>query len=435
MLTYLGAVDHDGKAVLGFDITKKPSTTPVVWDNIFSLCQDGRQQVISYTPSKNGTRVLISPVTAGEIYTLKIQADFDVEIAGLQNSKSADSVEYTFALPLMVFKEYPSIADADHTIYKNFRTLGLGNQPFVVTEKIDGANFSFWTNGDSLKVAKRSRWILDDEDFYGHKPVADKYSPLVTALYHNMVAHGRCVQGDTVTVFGELYGGKKLQQRIHYRDDMDFMAFDLYINGVPQPHDVFTSILADSGIPTVPVILGLNEQGLSAPSALQLATCMLADQACSPNPLTLTTALQLKPVFQSCIVHSDQPVTGEGFVIRSESGRRYILKNKNPEHNNGHRYFSPPLVTFEGETRATFDRLVGNVKSTFENQKSAGTFDEVKDDDFRKLTGKVVGTALSQFGNTKLVKKIPEWKNMEVELQAVAAQLIRLDLLQRSKSI
>ena len=59
---------------------------------------------------------------------------------------------------------------------------------WVVTEKVHGANFSFWMTEEHLSVegiglcsavvikcAKRSGWIEDDEKFFNYKPVLEKY--------------------------------------------------------------------------------------------------------------------------------------------------------------------------------------------------------------------------------------------------------------------
>lgn len=458
VLTYLGAINHNGSIVLGFDITEKPSTIDIVWEDILSLYKGDQLIECTCKLSDDKNRILVTPIEVGQHYTVKISATHNIKTLGLEGSKTESEgfSEYSFTLPTMVFKKYPSIADANSSNYKSLYKLGLGAQPFVVTEKINGANFSFWTDDESLKVAKRSRWLFDDEDFYSHKAVVEKYSPHVRELYGKMVREGKCAKGDTITVFGELYGGDKLQSRIPYQDHMDFIAFDIFINGEPAPYDEFITLLTGEiegetevvKIPVAPEILDLRAppargEDSSESVSPQLAACILTGEACASQPLTLTSALRLKPVFQSCIAKAapGKPVSAEGFVIRSASGRRYILKNKNPEHNQIYDeekevmkklpYFSPTAVTFSDEAKITLKSLKRKVRATFEDQKEAGTFLNAEDSNFKQLTGQMVGTALK---GLEVNKKTSEWKKMEVELQALSARFIRTHISEQTKA-
>lgn len=59
---------------------------------------------------------------------------------------------------------------------------------WVVTEKVHGANFSFWVYKDvdtkeiDIKCAKRSGWIEEDEKFFNYKSVLEKYRPMLEKL-------------------------------------------------------------------------------------------------------------------------------------------------------------------------------------------------------------------------------------------------------------
>lgn len=95
---------------------------------------------------------------------------------------------------------------------------------WVVTEKVHGANFSFWVykNLESgkidIKCAKRSGWIKDGENFFNYKLVLEKYRPMLEKL--------RDDQLDDFVIYGELFGGN-IQSGMCYKIEQDFVAFDM----------------------------------------------------------------------------------------------------------------------------------------------------------------------------------------------------------------
>ncbi|GAJ06182.1 unnamed protein product, partial [marine sediment metagenome] len=68
---------------------------------------------------------------------------------------------------------------------------------WVVTEKIHGANFSFWYDGKKLRMAKRTAWIADDASFFGIQNLKENLIEKVKRL------HGLFRELDYVAVFGE----------------------------------------------------------------------------------------------------------------------------------------------------------------------------------------------------------------------------------------
>ena len=80
---------------------------------------------------------------------------------------------------------------------------------WVVTEKIHGANFSFHTNGELVRVARRRGFIRDDERFFDyrtgkfmktHPNKVQKIYTLVTKILNEKDI-------EQVSVYGELFGG------------------------------------------------------------------------------------------------------------------------------------------------------------------------------------------------------------------------------------
>ena len=95
---------------------------------------------------------------------------------------------------------------------------------WVVTEKVHGANFSFWvyknveTKEINIKCAKRSGWIEEGEKFFNYKSVLEKYRPMLEKLRGDVL--------DNFVIYGELFGGN-IQSGMCYSLEQDFVAFDM----------------------------------------------------------------------------------------------------------------------------------------------------------------------------------------------------------------
>lgn len=153
------------------------------------------------------------------------------------------------------FKKFPSLENTYRQKDVDMvETLGYHNEEYIVTEKVHGANFSFWLSEvDSelnIRCAKRSGWIEDDEKFFNYKPVLEKYRDSLERLfYHLSGTHGY----ETIVVYGELYGGN-IQSGMCYKEDQDFIAFDLVCDGVARTKTVSLRMLNGFDIPTTPII-------------------------------------------------------------------------------------------------------------------------------------------------------------------------------------
>lgn len=117
---------------------------------------------------------------------------------------------------------------------------------WIVTEKIHGANFSFWCDGEEVKVASRSQFV--DGTFYNCQAVINRYSDKVLRLTKGLAA-----EGQTLVIYGELFGGN-IQKEVQY-GEKDFRAFDVVLDGVPQQKTKnLINCLTESGIPFTPVL-------------------------------------------------------------------------------------------------------------------------------------------------------------------------------------
>lgn len=157
----------------------------------------------------------------------------------------------------MQFIKFPSLENTyrqkeiDHCLMteQHYKEQGISTN-WVVTEKVHGANYSFWVTSDEneikVQVAKRTSFISEDEKFFNHKPVLENYTQNMIKLYQ----HLEC---ETLVVYGELFGGN-IQSGMSYPLEQDFVAFDVKIDGVDQDKIGIFEVLRIFNIPTSPVI-------------------------------------------------------------------------------------------------------------------------------------------------------------------------------------
>jgi len=165
-------------------------------------------------------------------------------------------------------------------------TNGLGVLPkqvmkdkWVVLEKIHGANFSFVINGNNVKAAKRTGFL--DENFFGVQAsglIESLQKPCLKA-YQAIIKENPNI--DTVTIFGELFGGLYkhsdvpavegvhfVQVEIQYCPQLAFKAYDILVSGPSLPpdyldYDKVMEVLGDAGIDYItPYLIGTMEQAL-----------------------------------------------------------------------------------------------------------------------------------------------------------------------------
>ena len=143
----------------------------------------------------------------------------------------------------MIFKTYNSIENAYQTrVIDQIRLQGFGDEVFIVQEKVHGANFSFFTDGKEIKIAKRTAFIEKDEKFYNAHQMLERYRKNVIDLFEKVkTIHPNL---ETVVIYGELFGGGykhkevepvkdaiKVQKGVEYAPHNEFYAFDIKLNG------------------------------------------------------------------------------------------------------------------------------------------------------------------------------------------------------------
>lgn len=145
----------------------------------------------------------------------------------------------------MQFKKFSSLENTYRTnLIEKVIEEGIPTNDWIVTEKVDGANFSFWCDGEEVEVASRNQFV--DDTFYGCQEVIDEIAPKILAF---------CSDNNTqIIIYGELYGDG-IQKRVNY-GKKSFVAFDVHCANSDTPVDKeFAIDLCERiGIPFAPVI-------------------------------------------------------------------------------------------------------------------------------------------------------------------------------------
>ena len=202
----------------------------------------------------------------------------------------------------MEFTKYASLENTYRTatIQKVIQE-GLHDGAYVVTEKVHGANYTLQSDGETVVACRRTGIIPQGEKFYNHLPVFEKYASSVLVMVKDNFPLS------VVRVVGELYG-KGVQKEIVYKDEQDFIVFDIFVDNVPLPNYNVTMLCEDYNIPKVPTIfLGSFEEALLVNNGFETLLSFITD------PTNIMEGVVIKPV------------TPKFF----KNGSMVIFKNKN----------------------------------------------------------------------------------------------------------
>ncbi|CAG8606874.1 15263_t:CDS:2 [Cetraspora pellucida] len=158
------------------------------------------------------------------------------------------------------FVPYESIENSYNLVTINHFTK---EDVWIATEKIHGANFSFFTNGHEIKCARRNGFIAPDEDFYNYQSMLAKYTLQILSL-HKLMLSKNLIRGEMIIIYGELFGGKyphpditkdvkeksyPIQRGVFYSPKIEFIAFDLFDGVDLLDFDIMKELLKVSDIP------------------------------------------------------------------------------------------------------------------------------------------------------------------------------------------
>jgi len=140
----------------------------------------------------------------------------------------------------------------------------LDGQDYVITEKIDGANFQLiFTKGEDLRFGSRNNELdITDNFFDFQNAVLVQYADNIEMLQEYV---DTCHAVDQIQLFGELFGGG-IQRRINYGPEKQYLPFHMRVDGRPVSYDDAWMVMSTAGIDSgwwVPI--------LTAPANLEAA--------------------------------------------------------------------------------------------------------------------------------------------------------------------
>lgn len=118
-------------------------------------------------------------------------------------------------------------------------------QEWIATEKIHGANFSFWWDKENgVRVASRTQFV--DGSFFSCTDVINRHSVDFEDYCKDFLPDS------TVVVYGELFGGN-IQKEVKYGEKR-FAAFDIVIDGSPLSKLEAFKLASVMGFATTPIL-------------------------------------------------------------------------------------------------------------------------------------------------------------------------------------
>jgi len=302
----------------------------------------------------------------------------------------------------MEFRKFSSLENTYRTnLLEKIQYEGKDGGLWIATEKLHGANFSFWCDGTEVKVASRTQFV--DGTFYNCQAVINKYSDAVLNLFHILTGEHK-----EIIIYGELFGGN-VQKEVEY-GEKDFRAFDLVVDGSPVNKEKVYQLFSLLGtIPFVPVIhIG-----------------------------TFAECLALSNTFRSKLTPEgyEEDNTSEGLVIEPvepnwfNNGSRIYFKNKTEGFSEKKRKPKEHIVfeLSDEESELMNELLTYNTTQRVSNVISK--IGQVTNKDFGKILGLTTQDLLEEF--TKETEQDPKliaednWKAFLKLLQAEVGKEVR----------
>ena len=176
------------------------------------------------------------------------------------------------------FFSYPDIENSyQQGFIDKIKEAGYGEIPYLITEKIHGANsqIEYDVTTEEFLYGNRSKFLAEDEKFYNLQKCLKKYEDSVKKL-SRILKKDLAVMGQqlkTVIVYGEIFGGTyphedvqkdrngiKVQKGVFYSPSNDWLAFDVAYTVFGSDNRYFLSgnrffsLCVVSGIDVVPVL-------------------------------------------------------------------------------------------------------------------------------------------------------------------------------------
>lgn len=301
----------------------------------------------------------------------------------------------------MEFKKFSSLENTyRQNLIDKVHYEGKDGGLWMVTEKIHGANFSFWCDGKEVKTASRTQFV--DGTFYNCQAVINRYSQGVLETWASV-----CKEGDVLTIYGELFGGN-VQKEVQY-GEKDFKGFDVAINGEIQEKSTAFSIIRFASICTVPVLrTGTFAECMSLPNTFK-------------SWLT-PKGFEGENISEGLVI---EPVVPQYF----NNGSRVYFKNKTAGFSEKNSTPKEKKVFALSEEESELMNEVLEYNTTQRVSNVLSKFGEVTNKDFGKILGLTMQDLLEEFSketekNPKLIAE-DNWKDFSKLLQAEVSKTVR----------
>lgn len=301
----------------------------------------------------------------------------------------------------MEFKKFSSLENTyRQNLIDKVQYEGKDGGLWIATEKLHGANFSFWCDGKEVKTASRTQFV--DGTFYNCQAVINRYEQGVLETWSSV-----CKEGDVLTIYGELFGGN-VQKEVQY-GEKDFKGFDVAINDEIQEKVKAFGIIRFAGISTVPVI----------------------------HTGSFKDCIGLDNTFKSLLTPEgyEGDNTSEGLVIEPvvpqwfNNGSRVYFKNKTAGFSEKNSTPKEKKVFALSEEESGLMNEILEYNTTQRVSNVLSKFGAVTNKDFGKILGLTMQDLLEEF--TKETEKNPKqiaednWKDFSRLLQAEVSKSVR----------
>lgn len=118
---------------------------------------------------------------------------------------------------------------------------------WCVTEKIHGANFQVYYDGENFLLGTRNRFLGED-NFHGLKEIVEGIKHRILNLYYDY-----SLSNEVMILYGEIYGDG-IQKGVKYCKKHKIRFFDMKIEGKYVPYRKTAEVLDDYDIPYVPIL-------------------------------------------------------------------------------------------------------------------------------------------------------------------------------------
>lgn len=308
----------------------------------------------------------------------------------------------------MIFKKFSSLENSyRQNLIDKVQYEGKDGGLWIATEKIHGANFSFWCNGEEVKVASRSQFV--DGTFYNCQAVINRYSKGILDWCKSKGVNN-------FVVYGELFGDG-IQKEVKY-GEKDFAAFDVVIGGKILDKHTAQSVVDDCGLFFAPII----------------------------KVGTFKECMELNNTFRSVLTPDDYEGenTSEGLVIEPikpawfANGSRIYFKNKTAAFSEKNREPKEKKVFTLSDEETELMNLLLEYNTEARVSNVISKIGEITNKDFGRILGLTVQDLLEDF--TKDTEREPKveaennWKDFIKVLQAEVSKTVRVEFLKQLDS-